>query len=348
MSMNEVKQLDHAPRAQSTTESERDNRIRYRAGHAGHVESHFLKANSPDGAHALWIKHTLRIPEAPSEPAMAEVWAVAFAAGGACKLAEKRSFPLGDVTLSDAPFMVRTPCATLHHGRAEGQLESLGWELRYACAEQAFRPFPHASMYTGSFPRAKSLTPAPDTRVFGSFRAFGESFSLDGWRGAQGHNWGKSHAHAYAWVHANAFHDERGALLDGVWLEALTGRVRIGRALVTPWLSVAAVAIDGRLLRFDGLRALCSRRVRIDDRSYRLELAQAGARLSLEVSAPGEHFAGLGYLDPDGSQLACLNSKLAGATLHLTYDGRTRKLTTTQAALELGTRSEGHGIALLA
>lgn len=343
-------QLDHERSPLSTaapSPSERDNYVRLRGTRKGHVESHFLKATSPDGARALWIKHTLLVPRGAPERAVGEVWAVAFADGGRKKLAEKRSFALADVASEERPFTVRTPCAVFAHGAAHGALATLHWDLRYRPAEHAFRPFPLSAMYEGAFPRSKSLTPAPDTRLHGSFRAFGERWDVNGWRAAQGHNWGASHAHAYAWVHTNALVDERGGELDGAWFEALTGKVRVGR-VITPWLSVAAIALDGALVRFDGPRALLSRRVHIDTRSFQLELAATGARLRAQFRAESEQFAGLRYEDPDGSALACLNSKLAEGELELTHAGRTRRFRTRQAALELGTRAPDHGIAMLA
>ena len=350
-------QFEHPVPAPSLSQSERDNAVRYRPGHAeGHVESHFLKANSPDGERALWLKHTLRVPAARPSEAVAEVWAVAFAERGRRKVARKRSFPLAQAHLSDAPFGIVTPCAALSQGRAHGTLghgsATVSWDLRYACPETSFRPYPLARMYTGGFPRSKSVTPVPDTRMEGSFEVFGERWEIDGWRGAQGHNWGRSHAHAYAWVHANSWELDHGSEpLAGVWLEALSGKVRMGPSrlsVTSPFLSVAAVAIDGELVRFDGPRALASRRVRMDTRSYAFTLTHGDARLEAEFRAGSEQLAGLRYDDPDGSTLACLNSKLARGRMVLSYGGRTVRLRTKQAALELGTREPGHGIELLA
>ena len=330
------------------SESERDNRVRFRPELAGHVESHFLKANSPDGSRALWIKHTLLAPRDRREPPRAEVWAVAFAAYGARKIAEKRSYPLSEASIREQPFAIRTPCATLTHGALAGALDTIRWELRFSCPERAFRPFPIARMYTGAFPRSKSLTPAPDSRAHGRFEVWGETWEIDGWRAAQGHNWGSSHAHAYAWAHCNAWEDAEGHLLDGVWFESLTGRVRLGGPLISPWLSVAALAVDGRLLRFDGPRALLSRRVSIDTRCYELELRRPGAALSARFEGRSEQFAGLRYEDPDGKVLACLNAKLARGYLELRRNGKIERFYARQAALELGTRRPGHGVPLLA
>jgi hypothetical protein len=335
------------PLASAPSACEQDNRVRYRPSRKGHVESHFVKATSRDGTRALWIKHTLFVPRGQPDGGLAEVWAVAFAEGGGRKAAEKRTFPLSAIRIEE-PFAIRTPCAEIVQGALRGELGGFAWDLEFGCPERAFRPFPMAAMYTGPFPRSKSLTPAPDTRIRGSFRALGEHWTVDGWRAAQGHNWGASHAESYAWAHANAFADARGRELDGVWIEALTGRVRIAPGLVTPALSVAAIALEGRVVRFDGVRALCSRRVAFDHRSYQLELTQGGARLRARFEAEAGRFAGLRYEDPDRRMLACLNAKLATGEVTLEEGGRVVTLHTTQAALELGTRQSDHGITLLA
>ena len=334
-------------------ESERANALRYRASAApGHVESHFLKANSPDGERALWVKHTLLVPTRRDAPAVAELWAIAFDRRGRRKLAQKVSYPLAAARLCDAPFSFALPDAELRQGAASGALgagdERLAWQLDFASAEAPFLPFRYPRMYTGAFPRSKSLTPFPDTRAHGSFTAFGERWDVTGWRAAQGHNWGKSHAHAYGWVHCNALCLEPGGTpLEDSWVEVLSGRVRLG-PLVTPFLSVAGLRHQGRLFRFDAARAIVSRKIAIDTRSFTFELVQDGATLVGAFHAAPEQFAGLRYEDPDGRALACLNSKLASGRLTLSYEGGAVTLYTDQAALELGTRSPDHGVALLA
>lgn len=324
------------------------NRLRYVPGTTGHVESHFIKANSPDGERAIWLKHTLLAPQARPEAAVAEVWAVAFAERGARKLAAKRSFPLTGLE-QIVPFGLRVGCAELIGRRAHGALDGLAWELELEPEAAPFKPFALERMYSGKFPRSKSLTPIPDARLSGRFEVFGERWELAGWRGAQGHNWGVSHAHAYAWAHANAWRSaaDGGEALPGVWFEALTGKVRLG-SFTTPWLSVAGFAWNGRVYRFDGLRALGSRRVAIDRRSYHVELRQGGVRVRAEFRAETDRIAGLCYRDPDDSMLACLNSKLATGRLEFSDGVSEIVLHTDQAALELGTRAPDHGVALLA
>jgi hypothetical protein len=348
---------NHEARSLSTprpTSSERANAVRYQAsGRRGHVESLFLKGNSPDGQRALWVKYTILAPSSAREQARAELWAVAFRAGPAARppLAAKQSFSLREATYCDAPFRLSLPGGEIEHGAARGEIRGPGprlrWELRFACPAEEYRPFPSARMYSGPFPRTKTLTPVPDTRLAGFFELEGERWNVDGWAAAQGHNWGTGHAHAYAWTHCNAFRPEPGsAPCSRVWLEAISGRVRLG-PLLTPWLTCAAICVDDTLYRFDGVRALLSRGLAVDARGYAFELEQGGARLRARIHASPEQIAGLRYEDPDRRTLACLNSKLASAEVSLSTGGRTWTLRSASAALEIGTRKRDHGIPIL-
>ncbi|HEX5658484.1 MAG TPA: hypothetical protein VFX59_14880, partial [Polyangiales bacterium] len=157
-----------------------------------------MKANSADGTRALWIKLTSLLPQQ-----VGELWAIAFAERGAKILARKRTFPLSAQRSEAEPFRITLPDGSLDGTHTRGDLGALRWDLRYRSQAPTFRPFPQAWMYRGAFPRSKSLTPSPDARFEGWFEAFGERWQVDGWRGCQGHNWGASHAQAYAWVHSN-------------------------------------------------------------------------------------------------------------------------------------------------
>jgi hypothetical protein len=323
-----------------TSRMSSDNALRTPDSAQGHVESHFLKANSADGTRALWIKFTSLLPQQ-----VGELWAIAFDRRGAEILARKRTFPLRVQRAEAEPFRIELPDGALTEGATQGDLGVLRWQLRYTLGD-TFRPFPLAWMYRGAFPRSKSLTPSPDARFDGWFEVAGERWQVDGWRGCQGHNWGTSHAHAYAWVHCNALAESPdGPAIEGAWLEALTGRVRLGPVLL-PFMTVAGIRLDGRLHHFAGPRALLRSEIGLDTRSLRLSVRHGGDRLQAELRST--HFAGLRYQDPDGSELACLNSKLAEGRIRFTHRGRERVFYTQQAALEIGTREPGHGVELLA
>lgn len=332
--------------------SEPDNCVRFAAQRSrGHVESLFLKGNSPDGKRALWVKYTILAPQKQPERGVAELWAVAFDRARSAPLANKRSYPLSELRLSTSPFSLRLPGAEIQHGRARGELVAPGprfrWDLTYSCAPESFRPFPSARMYSGPFPRTKTLTPAPDSRLSGFFEFEGERWDVSGYRAAQGHNWGRGHAHAYAWAHASALElAPESAQARDTWLELITGRVYVG-PLLTPWLSCAGVSIDRQLYRFDGLRSMLARDVHVDTRSYQFHLRQGDTEFEGKIVADPRLIAGLRYEDPDQQTLSCLNSKLASGTFTLRAQGKVFRLRSDRVALEIGTRERDHGIPIL-
>src|SRR5690606_7677405 len=187
----------------------------------GHVESYFLKANSAGGNRALWIRHTVRVPTDRPDEAVAEVWAIAFHRDNKrFPVAIKSTIPLRDAALRPTPFRFEHDAGVLEIGRARGELRtrdhSIGWSLEFDATGPTHYPYPVASMYTGAFPRTKSLTPVPDTSIYGAVEVDGHRWVLSGWRGMQGHNWGPEHTGHYAWIHCNVFEDGTEGFIEGM------------------------------------------------------------------------------------------------------------------------------------
>ncbi len=333
-----------------TTDSEWDNRVRWDPTDArGHVESHFLRANSRDGRRAVWIKHTLLSPAGKAGVGVAEVWAVAFERGGR-KVGVKSTVPIRAARYSASPFRAETGEAVLETGAARGAAESgghrIGWDIGFDPRGPSYHPFPLEGMYSRNapFPKSKTLTPYSDIEISGWVEVDGERWTLEGWPGMQGHNWGLSHVHSYVWAHANAW--DEGA--DGpTWFEGFSARPKVG-PVVTPWLSVTAVHVGGETWRFDGLRALTSRAVHVGWYAWRATFVRGEARLRVDIEAEREDIAGLHYENPDGSMTYCLNSKLARGTIVLTRPGEPPLcLRSDKVALEIATKDPEHGVPML-
>lgn len=310
----------------------------------GHVESYFLKANSPGGNRAIWIKHTVLIPAGKPEEAVAEVWAVAFHRGDrAFPVAVKATTPLSSARFRASPFRAEHDCGVLESSRARGEVKSHGhaiaWSLEFDGAGPAHHPYPLASMYTGAFPKTKSLTPIPDAAVVGAAEIDGQRWMLSGWRGMQGHNWGREHTPAYAWVHCNAWEDGISGFVEG-----MTGRVRVGPTQ-TPWLTALAAKVDGYTYRFDGPRAMMLADTHVEPYHFRFRVAGRGAELTGVVHARKDEMAGLVYENPDGSRVYCLNSKIASARFVIDRKGAPPiDLRSRKCALEVGTTRVDHGV----
>ena len=326
----------------------RDNRVRWAQGErAGHVESHFLKANAPNGSRAIWVKHTIFVPRGRPEDAVAEVWAIGFDRARNRNVAVKAQVPLQAAKLSERPFRLEAAGSTLETGVARGHAKSnahyIGWALRFTTDGTPFHPFPFERMYETALPKSKALTPYPDVRFSGTFEVDGERWDLDDWPGMQGHNWGRQHADAYAWCHCNAWTDAP----SGTWFEGLSARVKLG-PVRTPWLSLAGLHVEGVTYRFDRMRAILSRPIEVGLYVWRCKLRSARASLRVHVEADRRAMAGLFYENPNGSMTHCLNSKLASGTIVLSRPGKSDlTLRSTTMALELGTKNVKHGVEML-
>jgi hypothetical protein len=314
-----------------------------RAARRGHVESYFLKLNSPDGARALWLKWTLFA--APGARPRAESWAIAFARDLPPR-AFKRSWDLDPSAMLRTPFALEFPATRFDGLRTDGELSAgearLGWDLSLSPRVPSLRPFPFAWMYRARLPETKLTTPVPDAIAHGRYVLDGERVDVSGWRAMQGHNWGTRHAHRYAWCHAAGFD---GA--DEVVFEGLSGRLhRAGREL--PWLTLAFLWTGERWLRFDAPRSLARAPVEAGVMHWRFETRAGEHRLRGEASARPLETAGLHYPNPIGPLTYCLNSKLARLALTLTGPSGTRHFETDRAALEVGLPCADHGITMVA
>ncbi len=328
------------------------------ATRAGHVESYFLKANDPSGERAVWLKATIFASTAEPDRPVAEGWAIAFdRRGGAHRnVAVKHTVPYADASFGRGELSVRwtlPPAAGSGDGPLEGveilpgstrgdiahREHRIAWTLRYDGDRRPIVPFPAAVMYTASLPKSKLVTPVPDARFNGEVTVDGEVWSLDGWRGMQGHNWGRGHADLYAWCHCNAWKEDAEFVLEG-----LSGQVRVGPVL-SPLTTIVCVRHRG--VSYDFNRPLEIYRASGDLSPRRWSFSAESKVASIEgiVEASADDQVGLYYANPGGAMTYCLNSKLAHARVRFEANGRAPlSLTSDAAALEIGTRRADHGV----
>jgi hypothetical protein len=273
-------------------------------GRAGIYESHYLKANSPDGRRALWLKHTLLRPL--DAPAIAEFWAVCFERGQP-PIVVKREVAWGRLLLNPKEVEIEADGVRLTSHHASGALADVSWSLRVSGGLAPLMHFRHDWMYTGGFPKKKILTPAPNLRFDGELQVGGQTWAVDGWRGIRGHNWGAEHAWSYAYGSCNLWDDGAERAVDGFSARVLAG----GRRM--PWLS--AVVGHNPFVRQNGLRTLRATQTRVDSSAWSVGWRQSRGGVRLSMHADPEGFAGLRYRHPDGRESFCYNSKFAATEL---------------------------------
>jgi hypothetical protein len=316
-----------------------------------HVESYFIKLNDPSGERALWLKATILASGREPERAVAEGWAIAFDRRGGSRrhMAVKHTLPFASASFSRTGLDIRWELPEagdwmrIEPGRAAGSVsrggERVEWDLRSSGDLGLLAPLPLEILYSPSFPNTKTLTPRPDLRFEGEVTAFGERWVIDGWRGMQGHNWGRQHTYRYAWCHANVWEEDPAFVLEG-----LSASIKLG-PVVTPFLTVVCVRHRGVRYDFNGLLDLARSKAEVTLRRWVFSASNRYGRIEGTVEAETGDMVGLHYANPDGTMSYCLNSKLSRARVRFEALGRPPLILTSRAAaLEMGTRDAGHGV----
>lgn len=320
------------------------NAVRFDPGsERGHVESHFIKLNDAEGRCALWLKAT--ILRRLGEPAVAEGWAIAFDRRIG-HVAAKQVVPFESAVFSPDTLDIRFAELRFEPWSTRGVLHADGhrieWSLAFAGDAAPFVPLPER-LYRDHLGTSKLVTPHPDLRFTGSYRVGNRVVDVDGWRGMQGHNWGRRHALAYGWAHCNVWQDAEELVLEGITAQVALGPVS------SPPISALIVTHGGVCHRFTPPRSLWRTRGRITPRGWDFRAANRSARVSGSFRADTEDFVGLHYENPNGDMTYCLNSKIACGQVRLEVEGRPAVVANTRAAaLEIGTRDPDHGVRMLA
>jgi hypothetical protein len=285
------------------------------ASKPGIYESNYLKANSPDGRRAFWIKHNLLRPL--TGPGFAEIWAIAFELDRPPRV-YKREVPWDSLALDPDRIGFRAGAVSLTADRAEGALADATWSLGLAGGLPPLLHLRHPWMYTAAFPKKKLMTPAPNLRFRGELRWGADRWQVTDWIGLRGHNWGTEHAWTYAYGNCNAWDDGADRAFDG-----FSAKIRLG-GRPTPWLS--GLVGWGPEVRRNRLRHLLAPSAVTLDRWT----LQSGP-INVEMTADPATYAGLRYQHPDGRESYCYNTKFAAVS----YTVEGRRSTSRQGELEV-------------
>jgi hypothetical protein len=297
-------------------------------GRSGHYESWFQRANHPIRPLAFWIRHTIFCPAGRPDAAEGELWGVWFDGEKGRNVAVKAELPMRDCVFGAKGLEVKLPGAKLGGHVLDGGTGVLAWKLGWAPTAPSLL-YPEG-MYEGSFPKAKALSCAPNTKFSGTVTVHGETHRIEEWPGSHNHNWGSQHHHRYAWAQVNGFDNA-----PDVFLECGTAQLKLG-PVTTPQMTVAVLRLGDRQLVLNTVPRALAASARIDGFTWNFSNAQAGAELKVAIDAPKERFVALKYRNPPGGIKACLNSKLASCTVTLKENGKSRTLTSAnRAAFEL-------------
>lgn len=326
------------------------NRTQYVPGQrAGHYESFYQRANHPERPLAFWIRYTVFAPAGDPMAAIGELWAVYFDGETGQHVVVKEEHPIADCEFHREAFAVRVGTAVLGFdglaGTAAAGTDRIGWDLSITTTEPPLLLLP-PRLYTGGFPKAKSLVTAPNAGYDGTLDVNGTTVRIDGWVGSQNHNWGSRHTDHYAFGQVAGFDGEPDS-----FLEVATARARLVGPVYTPMATFVALRLRGREYSLTSLTRALRARGRFSYFDWTFATGDDEVGITGRIVADRGAFVGLSYYNPPGGEKHCLNTKIASAEVTVLdkRTGGTEVLTCRNRTLfEIGTDDRDHGIAIRA
>jgi hypothetical protein len=325
------------------------------AAEAGHYESFYLKACSPDGGRGIWIRHTVH--KRPGAEATGSIWFTLFDRAAGLPRATKLTVPASDLSVPEDGW-IRVAGAEIGPGEAEGTLAveasaeggvagpltvtRASWSLRFDGDRRPCRYLPADWLYEAPLPRTKFVAPFPSAVFDGTLEVDGEAVEIAGWPGMIGHNWGTEHAERWIWLEGTGFADS-----PDTWFDAGAARIKLGRR-TSPWVPSGFLSLDGVRHRLGGLGQVRSTRIEETPTGCTFLLPGRDIVVRGRVEAPREEFVGWIYADPNprGGEHHTVNCSVADLELTVEQPGRpARDLSLPGGgAYELGMRETDHGL----
>ena len=314
----------------------------------GHYESFYQRGNHPTRPLAFWIRYTIFSPKGRPEDAIGELWSIFFDGETGEHVVAKEEHPLRTCSFAPQGMDVRIGGSTLVPGRLIGEATSSGdtiaWDLEYAGKEPPLFLIPR-SLYSGGFPKAKSLVGTPLAGYDGTLTVNGQTVEIDGWVGSQNHNWGSQHTDYYAFGQVAGFDDAPGS-----FLEVITAQTKVG-PVKTPFMTLLVLRHDGSEYVLTSPARAARAKANFGYFHWDFATGNDEVNISGHVEAPASAFVGLNYYNPPGGIKHCLNTKIGSCELKVT-DKATGRITTLRtdhrALFEILTDDRGHGIEIRA
>lgn len=330
-------------------DSSANNTVYQTGQQTGHYESFFLRANHPVKPLAFWIRYTIFSPQGRPEKAFGELWAVYFDGEIGTSTAVKKEVPFSHCSFSSSALDVRLDGAVLNAhklmGSATANMREISWEMDYAGESRPLFLLP-LKMYSGKFPKAKSIVPLPLAKFNGILTVDGKAIHIENWVGSQNHNWGSKHTDLYAWGQVAGFDNS-----PDTFLEVATARVKIG-PFWTPKMTPIVLRHKGDEFALNDLTQTINAHGRFTYFDWQFGSENEKVGIAGRITADRSQFVGLKYYNPPGGIKHCLNTKLASCNLRITYRQGSKKGTSEllstayRAAFEILTDKNDHGIAL--
>ncbi len=301
-------------------EKERANLPRWDGRRRGWYEVYFLKFNVPGESTALWLRYTLTSPLTRIGLPYCELWGAFFDSDDPSrKFAIKKRYPIEALALDRQSFGVGIGRANLEMNACHGEIASGGhrlfWNLRFDSRTPVLYHLPYRWLYRTVFPRTKAACPHLDAGFSGVLKVDGREIVVSDAPGQQEHVWGTRHNLRWAWGHCNNFREDPSAVWEGADCQVRHG------PFASAHFKMVYLKTRDREYRFNAPLQWLVNRSSWETGSWQFEARDKRIRVVGEVSCRLEDLIGVTYVDPDGEQLFCNNTKVASIRLRLFSPG---------------------------
>lgn len=280
---------------------------------SGLVEGYFLKANSPDNEKALWIRYSF-VRKRVGGHESAKVWIILTDFSGAVPsvAAVRETIPIQRCRYDAASGELHLGDNLLTPTLALGALSDAEFQIQFGRSSEAFRVMP-AAMYSDLVPTMKFSTPRPETALSGQVTLGAATWSLEGWKGSLGHNWGRKYPARVAWGQVAAAVSGRPLRFEGFSIPISP------RSGPDAHLTMGRLSLGEQVFSFHSPYSVLHNQCEVDSPGeWRFVMENWEYQLSGTLTFPTDKaVAGLRYVQPDGRLLHCLHSVSSSASLHL-------------------------------
>jgi hypothetical protein len=152
-------------------------------------------------------------------------------------------------------------------------------------------------------------TPNPRVAMTGTLVVDGETLTFDRATLGQTHLWGKKHAYSWTWGRCAEFAGAPDGLLEilGVRLQR--------RGVMLPPMFLLALDLDGEQVRLNQFRHVTRNRAHWAGQRVEFIAESLTVKVQGELSCAPDDMVAAPYVDPDGTELYCMNTEIGDARL---------------------------------
>jgi len=299
--------------------TEADNYTKWTPSARGHYEVYYLTWNHPGTDQGFWLRYTLEAP-LEGEP-RAELWFARFDPRNPSRtFGVHRAFAASQFASATDPFSLTIAGARLAHDGARGEFSGDGhtmrWDMRWQPSPTALRLLPDLA-YTRRIGDSSVVSPNPRVAMTGTVVVDGEELRFDNAPLGQTHIVGTKHAFAWMWGRCADF-DGSDALLE-------VFGVRLRRRGVTlPPMVMATLDLDGEHHRLNQFRHVAFNRGKWTPGHATFSAWSPAVKIEGELSCDVKDLIVTPYVDPDGTEVFCMNTEIGDARIVVSKRGALR------------------------